>query len=361
MATEGENKLQRDESPPPHDLDAPSWESGAFKPPAPPPRFVPATLTRPEWGSDNNLANTFKRAEAPAHEVSNWYRSLTSKHSVNGSNVQSRLPSLPRHGQDLQTQSIERKDKNSWFIFNALRSNPEVQSTGKSNPSTLADIVARDPPPLPDQKRFKPPVWLEIGPSNKGFAMLQRSGWSEGEPLGPDVVRRQRFASDADIIDLGKGKEKSVFVKQEIMEVDLDGYDDVTELRQVDVIDLTTDGDDDPLPPAANAKDEARLQQTLSLPPRDDEDHGRTALLTPIATVLKSDRLGIGLKAKTVGPYKASRKRVTHNAAALAAHIKAAEESRRKRKLFGRGSRGFGTQQKRDESHRKHLLAYLND
>lgn len=354
---EGENKLERDTSPSPN-VDPSSWDFKAFKLP-PPPRFVPATLTRLDWGSDNNIANCAKRAEVPANEVSNWYHSLTSEHSVNGSNVQSRSPSLPCHGQGPQPQSIEKKDKNNWFIFNALRSNPEVQSTGKASPSTLADIVARNPPPLPDDERFKPPVWLEIGPSNKGYAMLQRSGWSEGEPLGPGIVRQHRFSSDAEMIDLGKGK--NVSVKKEVMEVDLDGYDDVTELRQVDVIDLTSDGDDDFLPPTSRVKDEARLQQNLTLSPKDHQDHGRTALLTPIATVLKSDRLGIGLKAKTVGPYKASRKRITHNAAALAAHIKAAEENRRKKKLFGRGSRGFNVQQKRNESDRKHLLAYLNN
>ncbi|KAG6890838.1 hypothetical protein C0995_003271 [Termitomyces sp. Mi166 len=354
----GENESEHDTSPSYNDSDPASWDVDlAFKPPpAPPPRFVPATFTAPDWASGHSLASSSKRTEASvANEVSNWYRSLTSKCTINEPEVQPRPPLLPREEQDTQPHSIEKRDKNTWFILNAIQSNPEAQSTGKASCSTLADIIARDPPPLPDEKRFKPPVWLEIGPSNKGFVMLQRSGWSEGEPLGPDVVRRPHFASDADVIDLGKRKEKNVSVKQEIIEVDIDEYDDVTELRQVDVIDLTTDGDDDFLPPASNAGLGEHPFETSN------DDHGRTALLTPIATVLKSDRLGIGLKAKTLGPYKASQKRVTHNAVALAAHIRAAEESRRKKKLFGRGWRGFNIQQKRDESDRKHLLAYLND
>jgi len=101
---------------------------------------------------------------------------------------------------------------------------------------------------------------------------------------------------------------------------------------------------------------------SLAGPPGDIEDqsYGRKALLTPIATVLKSDRLGIGLKAKTVGPYKASRKRITHNAEALAAHIKAAEELKKKKGEFGRGRRGFERQHRKDSMKRQMMLAYLN-
>ena len=92
----------------------------------------------------------------------------------------------------------------------------------------------------------------------------------------------------------------------------------------------------------------------------EDSTSGRKALLTPLPTVLKSDRLGIGLKAKTVGPYKASRKRVTHNASALAAHIRAAEELKKEKGEFGRGRRGFQRQYRKDSMKRQMMLAYLN-
>jgi len=95
-------------------------------------------------------------------------------------------------------------------------------------------------------------------------------------------------------------------------------------------------------------------------PPTDVSAHGGKALLTPIATVLKSDRLGIGLKAKTAGPYKASQKRVTHNAEAMAAHVRAAEEARKRKEKFGRGRRGFKRQRNMEETKRKAMLAYLN-
>jgi hypothetical protein len=91
------------------------------------------------------------------------------------------------------------------------------------------------------------------------------------------------------------------------------------------------------------------------------DPHSQKSLLTPIPTILKSDRLGIGLKAKTEGPYKQSKKRVTHNQAALASHIRAAEEMRRKRAEVGRGRRGFAKVRRREEKERKQMLAYLNE
>ena len=86
-----------------------------------------------------------------------------------------------------------------------------------------------------------------------------------------------------------------------------------------------------------------------------------TPLLTPIPTILKSDRLGIGLKAKTFGPYKESKKRVTHNQAALAAHIRANEEMRKLKAKAGRGTRGFSRLAKADSEQRRQLLASLNE
>ena len=88
--------------------------------------------------------------------------------------------------------------------------------------------------------------------------------------------------------------------------------------------------------------------------------NGRKALLTPLPTVLKSDRLGIGLKARTEGPYKASVKRITHNAAALADHYRQAEEARLRKKKWGKGKRGFARRDKEEQARRRNLLAYMN-
>ncbi|KAK7048430.1 hypothetical protein R3P38DRAFT_2764399 [Favolaschia claudopus] len=107
------------------------------------------------------------------------------------------------------------------------------------------------------------------------------------------------------------------------------------------------------------------IEHDNTLPPSMNEQiefegSSRKALVTPIATVLKSDRLGIGLKAKTTGPYKESQKRITHNAAAMAAHVKVAEALRKQKKLTGRGHRGFARKAKAESVNRRDLLAYMN-
>ncbi|KAG5648340.1 hypothetical protein DXG03_004912 [Asterophora parasitica] len=359
----------------------------AFKPPPlPPPRFVPATLAS-SWDFRNphaSSSSTPSVASSTATNVSSWYRSLTStSERANAGDLSTPQPyPTPRGATEPalpEYKPVEKKNKNNWFIMNAIQSDPIAQAAriNASSP-TLADIIARDPPPLASEGRFNPPVWLDIGPSNKGFAMLQRSGWSEGEPLGPDVIRHPATAPRTDMMSWGEEKKKKgmkeASVRQEPLEVST-GYDDVTQLRQVDFIDLTfSDSDGELLEELDNQDPHSRAdspgvrnEADLPLPASTvgtngpNDSHGRTALLTPIATVLKSDRLGIGLKAKTVGPYNASRKRVTHNAAAMTAHVRAAEDSHRRRQQFGRGRRGFHVQKKQEERDRKRLLAYMND
>lgn len=141
-------------------------------------------------------------------------------------------------------------------------------------------------------------------------------------------------------------------------EVECDGFDDIVELRAKteEVIDLTLSDDSS----ESSSEDEDEDMPTPAAGPT-SLTHGGKALLTPIPTVLKSDRLGIGLKAKTFGPYKASLKRVTHNTAALSAHLQANEHMRRLKSKVGRGSRGFAKVSKREAANRKNLLAYLNE
>lgn len=363
-----------------------AWESDAYlgsqRRRAPPPHFIPATRSLNDWGNDppDVSEDTDPGSSSMGSNLSGWYRSLTSREKT-------KLPATEvsegSKGLKISRQASlkikERRSKNNWFIMRALQSE---ESPSSSSPSpTLADIIARDPPPMPTEGRYKPPVWLEIGPSNKGFEMLQRSGWSEGEALGPDVIRRPIYIplAQEEMIKLGPERNKKEGgrvdrIKHETVEMKLGGHNDVIELRKVDVIDLTLsdsdsdseEDDDDPNPGATGTpKVEELIDAEHALhpepPPRLSSANSRTALLTPIATVLKSDRLGIGLKAKTVGPYKASQKRVTHNAAAMAAHIRAAEESQKRKQLLGRGRRGFVKQQKKEELERKRLLEYFNN
>ncbi|KAF9468504.1 hypothetical protein BDZ94DRAFT_1208591 [Collybia nuda] len=353
-----------------------TWESNAYlgsRHQRSPPHFVPATNLLNGWGDESpakNLSGGNYSETSMGGDLSVWYRSLTIKKEVKPSvgkrSVGSKATNIP---QKSSFGTEERRNKNNWFIMKALQSEETLPSSPSFN---IADIIERDPPPRPTEKRHIPPVWLEIGPSNKGFEMLQRWGWSEGEPLGSDVVRCPQHLSQGQMIKLSlegnKVKESEDLIKHEVVELKSNGYEEIYELRVMDVIDLTlSDPDPDDKDFPTLTEDTSKVEKPIAaesvylIPPVLPFTGGRrTALLTPITTVLKSDRLGIGLKAKTIGPFKASQKRITHNAAALTAHIKAAEEVRKRKQLFGRGRKGFMKRRNEEELERKRLMAYLN-
>jgi len=317
---------------------------------APPPSFVPARIQYDEWGSAVSVIDaTSSNASAPDTGTSEWYRALTRDNStVLGNQPPARPSSTPSEAPKPKAEAIT---KNNWFIKRVLQSEP---STKPSSPSpSLADLLVRDPPPLPSEKRFTPPVWLVIGSSNKGFNLLQKSGWSEGEGLGAHVARSRRPRSPvhkSEPISPVPSRGTSIQASDQNLQ---DVLPDVIDLTQSD-----SESEDDF--ESFNRSPSLPLVSVSSSYAGTDS-HSQKSLLTPLPTVLKSDRLGIGLKAKTEGPYKQSKKRVTHNQAALASHIRAAEELRRKKAEVGRGRRGFAKVRKREENERKQMLAYLNE
>ncbi|KAI0366912.1 hypothetical protein BV20DRAFT_971225 [Pilatotrama ljubarskyi] len=334
------------------------------------PRFVPATISYDEV---NNMiggaSSSIPRGEETriSTHVSSWYKSLPRASSTPAIGPQSSPPPTipsPDHQSPKPSEEVSKppapavaplkRTKNDWFISRAIMSEP---ASPRATPApTLADILSREPPPEPKDQPFVPPVFLHIGPSNKGFAMLQQSGWSEGEALGAGAARRTPSQKAREkrpartILD-----DPQFSVKTEQREVALYGDDDVREVRKVEVVDLTlSDSDVDDIEAVSGTTSDAPDVGSSTA------SHHPTALLTPIATVLKSDRLGIGLKAKTVGPFKESKKRVTHNQAALAAHIRANEEMRMRKTLLGRGAKSFARIAKAEAESRKRLLASLN-
>jgi len=173
--------------------------------------------------------------------------------------------------------------------------------------------------------------------------MLQRSGWNEGEGLGAHVVRARARR------DVDERASSSVKVEEDVA--------DVQSTRKV--IDLTlsdSEASEDVFEDYEVIQGSVQTQAYTG-----EASTMQRSLLAPLPTVLKADRLGIGLKAKTEGPYKRSKKRVTHNATALAAHIRSAEEMRRNKGAVGKGRRGFAKMHKREEDRRKTMLAYLNE
>ncbi|EIW81040.1 hypothetical protein CONPUDRAFT_82125 [Coniophora puteana RWD-64-598 SS2] len=312
-----------------------------------PPSFVPAIVPYEALSLGSELPNfPAKKRLLSENNSAGWYRSIIAESSQDPPYINTSYPSplfqrpssAPK--EPLVSKS-EKTTKNNWFIKRALRSAPStVPSTP---PPTLADILDKEPPPNSFDKRFVPPVWLAIGPSNKGFTMLERSGWNEGEGLGAHVHNA------AGSITSGKGESKALPTSlstdgQEIIDLTLTDSDSEESVVDVDSLpDAST-----PVLVGASARSE---RQPI---------HDQRALLTPLPTVLKSDRLGIGLKAKTEGPYKQSKKRVTHGQAAMAAHIKASRELQLQKAQIGRGKRGFAKQRKREEDERRQLLADFN-
>jgi hypothetical protein len=359
-----------------------AWQQEASlisnSPARPPPQFVPATFSYDGWihrHAESSKPNGTSSNKSFGDNISGWYRSLTSQTTAAARDSSDTTKASPTTLHTSSSSSQEpiaspvpksiRQNKNNWFIMKAIQMEQPSSSSVSTSIPTLAEILARDPPPLPSEEKYTPPVWLEIGPSNKGFGMLQRSGWNEGEPLGPNVPRRKPVKDilpDDEIIittkskDKGKGRLK--FTSLSCQQTKTDALDEISELRNIEVIDLTlSDSDSDD---SSMKAEDGNLEDGFTDVGTDIlTTHGGIALLTPIATILKSDRLGIGLKAKTAGPYKTSQKRVTHNAAALAAHIKAAEQNRRRMKEHGRGRRGHQKQRRKEEEKRKTMLASL--
>jgi hypothetical protein len=234
--------------------------------------------------------------------------------------------------------------------------------------------------------------------------MLQRSGWSEGEALGPYAQRTRRekeievstlLSDSEDTSGSGKswkgkeGEDRST-TKIEYIEVPIKGKrkritsgddQDITELKKVEVVDLTELSDED----SGEDEEEDDEIEEVNLEegqdsPLDSHGHGGTALLTPISTILKTDKLGIGLKPKltssvlTKGAYRVPvLKNTKHNQAytvksngfRVTNTRSVVEEIRRRereqRELWGRGRRGLERKKKREESERKGLLAYMNE
>ncbi|KIJ54582.1 hypothetical protein M422DRAFT_24522 [Sphaerobolus stellatus SS14] len=322
----------------------------------PAPNFVPATLECDEYGMPKAPSKeTISSISTPSDIVSSLYRSLTSG-AREKLPEQSATPSTPI-ADDIPPPSVADpsqppRTRTNWFASQPILRNEEGPRTKPE--SSLSDLLARNPPPRRDEPAFTPPVFLFLGPSNKGFDMLQRKGWQEGEGLGSGRNERQgigmsKFKSG------GSSTKKAVIsdyqgleVKQEVVDLTLS---DTEEKPKPEVVDLTLSDTEDEEDIIIDEELEDDTDPMHDTPP--SEHHGKT-LITPIATTLKADKLGIGLKAKR-------RKAITHTYASIAAHIRTGNQAKKEFKArFGRGSRGFARAKQKESTDRVKMLAYLN-
>lgn len=373
---------QRDPSGAAGETEADPWQTeSSFGSPQrlhsrPAPSFVPASLQYDEYGmpkAADVVRPQLDKSHDSTWDVSTWYRGLTARSSVKLKKANSppltASISCPSHQSPGDTpphsflSDSPSSQKRNWFTSGLS----QVTASHASQPSTLADLLSRNPPPRPSEPTFRPPVFLTIGPSNKGFAMLQRRGWQEGEGLGSARVERKpkeglgfNKAFEAAFRDHNTEQLKSFSspsdldikpllsdVNHEVIDLTLSDSESEENASQ-EVVDLTLSDSD------LDDSDTARLL--------DDNSHSaphRTTLLTPIATTLKADRLGIGLKAARHS-RSIRAKAVTHTSAALAAHIRHGHQARIDRARHGRGSRGLACAKQKEERGRVDLLAYMN-
>jgi G-patch domain len=221
--------------------------------------------------------------------------------------------------------------------------------------------------------------------------MLQNQGWSEGEGLGAGSKSSLRRRSNAHAKETLQEKGKKTRLdslsppapapmlptspaqepatkeeQEEEIIIDDDDDDPIIEVRKkapVPMIDLTQsdtedpgeDDDDDDIYSPASSPAPPNVSSPTDPDAPGDPRAAQTALLTPLPTILKSDRLGIGLKAKTEGPYRSSVKRrvAKRNAAAEDMHIR--------RILLGKGHRAFARRERLERETRQNMMAYLSE
>ncbi|KAI9443366.1 hypothetical protein H4582DRAFT_1808091 [Lactarius indigo] len=363
------------------------WHSFHYRPKSlravNPPIFVPASASHSSHSDDGHIG---QHGNDDGDDVATWYRSLSRQANPHNSPAPAASLEAPPEPSSSLSPLIQPKPTlrraQDWFISRAISqhaaSAPATPHPSTSN-NTLADLLSRNPPTA--EQPLRPPVFLHLGPSNKGWVMLENQGWSEGEGLGSSVPRSSD-ARPTKRLPIKKGKAgrgspltpalPSPPPQERTSEVILDH--DIVEVRKVPVIDLTLsdtedeDGDVDRYEDEEEGDDDDddrnNDNDNLSLSPNSppsDPCAEPTVLLTPLPIVLKSDRLGIGLKAKTEGPYRSSVKRVTHNAAALAAHVKAGEDLRRTQHRFGKGQRAYARAEHFERERRQNLMAYLSE
>ncbi|KDQ11132.1 hypothetical protein BOTBODRAFT_177603 [Botryobasidium botryosum FD-172 SS1] len=324
-----------------------------------PPKFVPAMYD--DTGAPKSAGSLVQDPsvnESKRGSVSDWYRQLAITRNNSAQTSKAGLVSLPPRDPPMPIPAqptiptkapLKQPPKREWFISRALASQQQASAPATASTSSLGDILARAPPPLPSEPRFVPPVYIALGPGNRGYGMLARNGWVEGEGLGNGQFGPVTGPAAVTPHDTGSSDESLVKLKEEVEEEVVELYTRKGKQRQV--IDLThsSDEDGDDFIPSSAALHSSRLPRR-SRPGADP--HGPSALLTPLPTILKSDRLGIGLKPK--------RRRVLKDTAEVILQVKR-DEARQKLVERGVGRRGMAKKRKEEERGRTEMLAYMNN
>ncbi|KAF8343881.1 uncharacterized protein EI90DRAFT_13883 [Cantharellus anzutake] len=238
--------------------------------------------------------------------------------------------------------NIRRPD---WFIQNALRSSGPTRTTA-SRTSFMNDILSRAPPPLPSDPSFRPPTHTKLGPPNRGYKILEKSGWQEGEGLGVWSRGIPYHTSSG-----------------------LTGTCIATGETASDAINFT-------LPPSDNDSDSHSQLGLGTLELSDPVTPARTVLLQPVPAYLRPDRLGLGaslgrgLKSRTGERRLPQRIKLVDSSQAIQFSRSRRELNREKQsrnsafiseqiKGGKRGANAFTVIRNNEERRRRDLLAYM--
>lgn len=143
-----------------------------------PPRFVPASSTYSAIQQPSTSTSPAVKHESG--DIGSWYAGLSRAQQAPQVVQQPPTPPAPAPTQPVSKPKKQPPSKNDWFIRRALSNvSADTQPVPRSS---LADMLEQSPPSLQDPLR--PPIFLHLGPSNRGWGMLQRHGWEEGQPLG---------------------------------------------------------------------------------------------------------------------------------------------------------------------------------
>ncbi|KAG8743338.1 hypothetical protein FRC10_012217 [Ceratobasidium sp. 414] len=254
-----------------------------------PPRFVAATNAHSIVEQANTPGTS---ADSESSGIGSWYAGISrTNQTPELRQSQTPTPLLQATPAAVTKPKSQKPTKNDWFIRRALSNIPPDVPPART--PSLADMLEQSPPSLQDPLR--PPVFLHLNPTNRGWGMLQRHGWEEGQPLG-----------------LGLGARTA--------------------------------------PPTPPRNDSSTGQGTPSeLNDENPAVSSRTALVTPLRTTLKVDKRGIGPRSKSM-----PRPAITHSLSDIRV---AAEKARRERD--GRGKRGFARTARREAEERSRMFQEL--
>jgi hypothetical protein len=267
-----------------------------------PPKFVASSAGIRDEGESLPIvpatAAPVSNLDSGPPSLADWYKSLERRpDSPRSVRTESESSATASNVKQPSSTPISRRE---WFIKSALNSQQQSAPTYRSSSvySTIGDIITRNPPkplppsPPPKKRSFNGHVWNALGPENRGYGLLQRYGWSEGQGLGVGSLRDSQIPTPSQSQSSAIPTQVESSSEGEMVSGG-DSYEEPIDLTEDVVIDLTLSSDDEEAAAEDQTPDNShRNSQT----PPSSELHGRTTLLVPLPIVPKPDRLGIGLK-----------------------------------------------------------------